>query len=399
MMSALGVEGDPDGWQHAGYTIRAVTSQLAEELDVADARAGSGLRPSWSGPMAEAYQSLWTRRQGRYGDLIFQAGRAATALIDFGERLADLMYRASDLERQWLGAGLHLTADGLWFMLPIGHENLTHEVEAMLHGCLSQSENDIRAMWADIKVAVDDVVTVLESVLSALADFSALELSVLGTGAGWAFDGAAWEIKNAFHDIGGTGGDVLSHEAAIFEARADHNLKVANLLAKQWAEDGDHDARIAGESLVHDAKTDVKMAKGFHDLADTAGHALLLAQIGIAVVGTGLDASKHGLATAIEDNSGAWASLAAGTAASYGVDALLGTAAMAGVVAGAPILVAVGAVVVTGVVAVGVGDVVQHQVKQHRAGTTRVLDDIGHGVEHATVWGGTETGLIRGTAS
>ena len=397
MIGALGVQGDAEGWQHAGYTIGAVVNQLAEELDAADACGGSGLRPSWSGPTAEGYLELWARRHGRYGDMIYQASRAANALINFGERLADFTFRASDLERQWLGAGLHLTADGMWFMLPIGHENLAHEAQAILHSCLTQSENDISAMWADIKVAVDDVATVLESVLTALTDFSALELSVLGTGAGLAFDGAAWEIKNALHDIGGTGGDVLSHEAAIFKARADHNLKVANLLAKKWAEDGDHDARIAGESLVHDAKTDVKMAKGFNDLADTAGHALLLVQIGIAVVGTGLDARKVGLANGIEDNSRGWAELAAGAAASAGVDALLGTAVAAGAVASAPVLVGVGAVVVTGVVAVGVGDVVQHQVDKHRAGTTRVLDDIGHGIEQASVMGTTETVLIPGS--
>ena len=49
-MGVLGLEADPEGWQHAGYTIAAVVNQLAEELDAADVRGGSGLRPSWSGP-------------------------------------------------------------------------------------------------------------------------------------------------------------------------------------------------------------------------------------------------------------------------------------------------------------------------------------------------------------
>jgi hypothetical protein len=400
MMGVLGLEADPEGWQHAGYTIAAVVNQLAEELHAADVRGGSGLRPSWSGPVSEAYLELWTRRHGRYGDLIYQAGRAATAIIGFGEHLADLMYRASELERYWLGVGLHLAADGVSFMLPIGHENLAHEAQAMLHGCLTQSDNDIKAMWADVKAAVDDVVTVLESVLNALADFYALELGVLGTGTSWAFEGAAWEVKHALHDdLLGTGSEILKHEGKAFEVRADHNLKVANLLADKWAEDGDHDARIVGESLVRDAGTDVKVAGDFKGFAKACADHLTYVQIGIAGVGTLLDARKVGLANAIEDNSRGWAELAAGAAASAGIDALLGTAAAAGVVAAAPVLVTIGAVVVTGVVAVGVGDVVQHEVNKHRAGTTRVLTDIGHGVEDASMWGATETGLIPGSAS
>ena len=397
-MGVLGLEADPEGWQHAGYTIAAVVNQLAEELDAADVRGGSGLRPSWSGPASEAYLELWARRHGRYGDLIYQAGRAATAIIGFGEHLADLMYRASELERYWLGAGLHLAADGVSFMLPIGHENLAHEAQAMLHGCLTQSVNDIKAMWADVKVAVDDVVTVLESVLDALADFDALELRVLGTGASWAFEGVAWEVKHALHDdLLGTAGEILDREGDAFKVRADHNLKVANFLADKWAEDGDRDARIAGESLVRDASTDVKVAGDFKGFAKSCADHLTYVQIGITGVSTLLDARKRGLANAIEDNSRGWAELAAGTAASFGIDALLGTAAAAGVVAAAPVLVTVGAVVVTGVVAVGVGDVVQHEVNKHRAGTTRVLDDIGHGIEEASVLGTTETVLIPGS--
>jgi len=399
-MGALGLEGDPEGWQHAGYTISAVVNQLAEELDVADARGGNGLRPCWSGPVSEAYLELWARRHGRYGDLIYQAGRAASALVQFGERLADLMYRASDLEHQWLYAGLHLTADGLWFMLPIGHENLAHEAQATLHGYLTRSEEDIRAMRADLTAAIRDVVTVLVSVLDALADFQAIELGVLGTSARWAFEGAGWEVKHAFYDdLLGTGSGILKHEGEAFKVRAEHNLKVADFLAEKWAEDGDHDARIAGQSLVRDARTDVKVAGDFKDFADIGEGALTAVQVGITFGGTYLDARKRGWVTAIEDNSRNWGMLAGGAAADAGVTWLLGTAAAAGVVAAAPVLVTVGAVVVTGVVAVGVGDLVQHEVTKHRAGTTRVLTDIGHGVEDASVWGAKETGLIPGTAS
>ena len=142
-MSALGVEGDPDGWQGAGYTIRAVAGRLASELDGADASGGGGLRQSWYGPMSEAYQNLWRQRHARYADLIYQAGRAASALIDFGEALIGLQQRAWDLERQWLGLGLHLSADGLSFA-GSGHSGAFQkpdvEPSAMLQSCTCRKQ-------------------------------------------------------------------------------------------------------------------------------------------------------------------------------------------------------------------------------------------------------------------
>ena len=104
-MSALGVHGDPGGWQHAGHTLGAAVTQLTAELQAADAVGGSGLRPAWQGPMAESYLAAWETRHGHYGDLIHQVGRASGALIDFGERLADFQVRAARLESHWLSTG------------------------------------------------------------------------------------------------------------------------------------------------------------------------------------------------------------------------------------------------------------------------------------------------------
>ena len=101
-MSALGVTGDPGGWQHASDTIAAAVRQLADELDAADAQGGSGLRGAWYGPVADAYQELWSKRHGRYGDLLYQARRAASALVDFGERLANLQVQGG---RAWSVTG------------------------------------------------------------------------------------------------------------------------------------------------------------------------------------------------------------------------------------------------------------------------------------------------------
>jgi hypothetical protein len=387
-VTALGVHGDPDGWQHAGYTIATVVSQLADELDTADARGGSGLRPYWSGPVAEAHQDLWSRRHGRYGDMIYQAGRAANALIDFGERLADFQRRASDLERHWLGAGLHLTADGTWFMLPSGYESLVHEAQAMLHGLLRESETDIKAMWADVTAAVEDLVTVLESVLTALADFELLELSVLGAAASWVWD---QEVKDPTGLLHGT---IDSLNASLYRT-AVGALDSAYAIVMAAGKDGSRGMQEAADIATRDAVSAADVAVKFDRFAKIGGPVLTLIGVGITARKTWLDHDKRGWVNAIEDNAGDLTSTGLGLA----VGAVLGTAVVAGAVASAPVWVPVGIAVGAGLVCVGVGDVVQHEVNHHRAGTTRVLNDIGHGVEHAAVWGGTETGLIPESAS
>ena len=378
-MSALGVQGDPDGWQGAGYTISAVAGHLANELDSADVSGGGGLRRSWYGPLSEAYQNLWRQRHARYADLIYQAGRAATALIDFGEALIGLQQRAWDLERQWLGLGLHLSADGLSFALPLGHESLAQEVQAALHAFLGESERDVAAMWTDIRAAVGDLVTVLESVLDALADFDAIELGVIG-----------WTASTVWEGLGGPLGLLQTgiDQLGAYTVRTASDLKdEADGLKQAFYDDGDRAVRASLISVEDDADQAVKVAGKLHSAVEVGDKAFAVIAIGLTAADTYRSIRKNGVDRGLEDNAGSWASLTV----ALGIGALVSTA-------GAPVLVGLGVVAVTAVASVGVGHFVQSSVDHHRQGTTRILNDIGQGVESASVWGATETHMIPDSA-
>lgn len=395
-MSSLGMHGDPGGWQRAGHVIGAVVSQLADELAAADAHGGSGLRGAWSGPVADAYLELWHRRYNRYGDLLYHARRAAGAIIDFGDQLAGFQRRAGDLEAYGFRAGLHLAADELHFILPLGHENLPQHRQVTLGGLLAESEREIGAMWTEVRLAVNDVVTVLESAISALEDFEMLAISV-------ACGEVVWAVKETFKGLLdeplAKGGDLLRTEAKAFAVRAAHNHEVAEVLSGEWTKSADQGIARAGRSILSDANDAVDVADKFEGFAKFGGYALLAAQAVVTVGETYCEARKQGWVNAIEDHANGLSSLVAGVGVSAGIEFLLGTAAMAGLVAAAPVAVTIGAVVVGGLVCVGVGDFVQNKVNHHRAGTTRMLNDIGHGIGQASIWAGTETGLIPGSAS
>jgi hypothetical protein len=389
-MSALGVQGDPDGWQGAGYTIRAVAGQLANELDIADASGGGGLRRSWYGPMSEAYQSLWSQRYGRYGDLVYQAGRAATALIDFGEALIGLQQLAWNLERQWLGLGLHLSADGFSFALPFGHESLAQEAQAALRASLGESERDIEAMWNDIRAAVGDLVTVLESVLDALGDYSVIELGAIG-----------WTASAVWKGMGGPLGLVQSamDQLDAYTVRTAADLRSeADGLKQAFYQDGDRGVRAAVIGVEDDADQAVRVAGQLDRYVKFGDKAFTAIAIGLTAADTYGSIRKQGVDSGLEQNAGNWASLAVG----LGIGAVMGSAAVVAAVAAAPVLVGVGvgvgAVAVTAIVSVGVGNWVQSSVDHHKKGSTRVLNDLGQGVENASVWGATETHLIPGPA-
>jgi hypothetical protein len=343
------------------------------------------LRQSWYGPVSEAYQGLWRQRHDRYADLIHQAGRAATALIDFGEALIGLQQRAWDLERQWLGLGLHLSADGLSFALPFGHESLAQEAQAALHAFLGESERDVAAMWTDIRSAVGDVTTVLESVLDALADFDAIELDVIGWAASMAWRGTNWPglLQDSI--------DLLGQ----YTVRTAADLKgAANGLEHVSYQDGDRAVRSAAISVEDDADQAVAVAGKLHTWVGIGDKAFAALAIGLTADETYRSIRKQGVDGGLESNAGNWASLATG----LGIGAVLGVGAVSAAVAGAPLLVAVGLVAATAVVSVGVGDQVQSSVDHHKKGTSRVLNDIGQGVENASVWGATESRLIPDSA-
>lgn len=395
-MTSLGVHGSPGAWQQAGYVLDSVVTQLTEQLHAADAIGGSGLGSAWQGPVADSYLATWKAHHGHYGDLIYQISRGSGALIDFSERLADFQVRAARLESHWLGTGLHLTADGLQFTVPHGYASLAQDVLATLRGFEAEAVSDVTAMWRDIAGAVADLVTILESVIDAIADFDALAYTGVSAALGWAFQATVDDFRQ---EPWGPAGDLMSTEIRAIEVRAKHNSAVAEELAAKWSKDADADARAAAVSVVKDAEDDVKSADDLHGLKDVGGGVLTAVTVAFTVAETAKTARKVGWINSIEDHSGDLASAAAGIGLSAAADALMGTAVMAGAVAAAPILVSVGVVVAGGLICAGIGMGVKYEVDQHRAGTTRGLTDIGHAVTDAAVWGGDQTGLIPQPAS
>lgn len=388
-MSALGVHGDPGGWQHAGLTLGAAAAQLTAELQAADAVGGSGVRPAWQGPVADAYLDAWQNRHDSYADLIRQVERASGALIDFGERLADLQARAARLESQWLSTGLHLTADGTQFTLPQGYAGVAHDILTTLRGFVDEAASDVEAMWRDIAEATSDLVTVLESVIDAVEDFQSIKYAAVSSALGWAFHALVKDWSKPW----GPGGDLVTTEISAIEGRAYHNEAVAKELAAKWAQDSDPDVRAAGRSLVSDAEDDVQTAEDLKPLKYVGGGVLTAVTVGFTIAETAQTARKKGWVDAIEVHSGDLTQVAAGIAVGFATDALMGTAVMVGAVAAAPVLVPIGVVVGSGLLCYGIGEAVKHEVVTHRAGSTRVLTDIGSGIKDAAVWSDTKTGL------
>src|SRR5580693_1743198 len=186
VVGSLGLHADPDGWLNAGYSVRTLMDSLDGELYDADRTGGAGLSQSWAGPVAEAFTGHWSGVRSRAEDLIAQGRRAAAAMTDFGGKLEDFVKRATDLERYWLSFGLQLGLDGMHFALPWGFEQLSPAHQVSFHQWLTESERDVTAMWSDIEASVDDVVTVLESLIAALDDLAVVELGVFaGLAGGW----------------------------------------------------------------------------------------------------------------------------------------------------------------------------------------------------------------------
>ena len=194
-MGSLGLHADPDGWLNAGYSIRTLMDSLDSELYDADRIGGAGLSEHWAGPVAEAFTGHWSGLRSRAEDLIAQGRRAAAAITDFGGRLEDFVRRAADLESYWLSFGLQLGLDGMHFALPWGFEQLSPVHQVSFHQWLTESERDVTAMWSDIRAAVDDVVTALESLIAAFEDFAVLELGAL--------PGRRWSVRDYFADTMG----------------------------------------------------------------------------------------------------------------------------------------------------------------------------------------------------
>jgi len=376
LMGSLGLNADPDGWLNAGYTIRTLMDSLDNELSDADRVGGSGLAAHWAGPVADAFTGHWGGLRPRVEDLIGQGRRAASAITDFGNRLADLVRQAHQLEEYWLGCGLQLELDGIHFTLPFGFEHLPHEHQLSFRQMVTESERDVTAMWDDIKAAVDDVVTVLESLIDAFEDFAVLELGAVAGALRWVWDTEVSDPVGRIED----GVDLLAGHLVRASNRA---LDNAYEVAVAAGEDAD--------ATTWSAVRYAKVARVFDEVDKWGGRALIAVAVGVTAWQTYGTAKKQGWVNGIEDHAGDWAQLGAAPAGAWAAGLVLAAA-------GAPVAVAaVGVLVVGTVVGVGVGDLVQSYVKHNHQQVGHVLTDIGHGadvtakavghgVEDATGW-------------
>jgi hypothetical protein len=360
-MGSLGLHADPDGWLNAGYSIRTLMDSLDSELYDADRIGGAGLSAHWAGPVAEAFTGHWSGVRSRAEDLITQGRRAAAAITDFGGRLEDFVKRAADLESYWLGFGLQIGLDGMHFALPWGFEQVSPVHQVSFHQWLTESERDVTAMWSDIEASVDDVVTVLESLIAALDDLAVVELGVFaGLAGGW-LDGYRKNVAS----LGQDGLSVLTERLV---RGTNQGLDHAYDVAVGAGEDASRYSPAAVDDLV---KSAVHNANVVHEVGKWGGRGLLFASVGVTLWQTydTAENKKKGWGDAFEEHAGDWAGLAAGVA--------IGAAL-------APVgLPAIGAVVVGGILATGVGDVVQAAV-DHRVAINDAARDVGEWeVKHA----------------
>ena len=364
-MGSLGLTADPDGWLNAGYTINALMDSLENELDDADRIGGSGLRQSWAGPVAEAFMGHWGALRPRVEDLIDEGRRAAGAITNFGGKLEDFVKRAADLERYWLGFGLQL--EGALFTLPLGFEFLSPEHQLSFRQLVAESVRDVNAMWDDIRAAVDDVVTVLESLIAAFEDFEVLGLGALAGLFGGYLDGYLKDPVGLVSD----GLSVLSYDTG---RTATYALDHAYETVVATGEDTSRGMRAAADAITGDALRAATMAGKFDRVAEIGAKvSFVVAAVGLAWQIRG-SIRKDGVVGGIEDHAGDIASLALTS-----VEASVGLAVAAALLPEAA--VGVGAVVVAGVVAVGVSYGVQWVVDHNKTTINHAISDIGHGAE------------------
>ncbi len=365
-MGSLGLAGDPDGWLHAGYTISTLMDQLDSDLDTADRAGGSGLRQTWAGPVADAFTQDWGARRARYADLIASARSAAAAIIEFGERLADLLRRAYQLEQYWCGCGLTLLDGAEHFLLPWGFEHMPDGTQLSLRQCLQDSDRDIGAMWNDVTAAVDDLVTALESVLEALGDFNILAVDVSVWTAGQYLSGYLTNPLSLLAD----GMTIVAHS---IDTTAKAALDEGVRLEMTAAEDGSRAVEAAADDAFDAGERAVAVAGKFDGYADLAGRAAFIAAIVITAWQVRDSIRKHGALAGVEDNAGNIAALVA-----VPVVAALLPEAVAGV----------GLVAALAVVGVGVGALVQWGVDHNKKTINHVVHSVGDGVTDAAQWAG-----------
>jgi hypothetical protein len=212
-------------------------------------------------------------------------------------------------------------------------------------------------MWSDIRAAVDDVVTVLESLIAAFEDYVVLEL---GTAAGLAGGDLGGYRTNWVSAVS----DGLTVTTGGLDWVRNHVLDNAYKKVVAASEDASHDVQAAADTATRDALRTATRVGKFDRFAKVGGPVLLVGTVGLTAWQT-YDSVKHeGLLNGVEDHSGDWAGLAAGIAV--------------GVLApeAAPVL---GVVLVAGIVGYGVGYGAQRWVNANRTSINQGFTDIGHG--------------------
>lgn len=353
LMAGLRIEGDPDSWLDAGYSVKTLAARLEGELSDADRFGPQALARSWYGPAAGAFSASWATRRTRYEDLIDLTRRAGQAITVYGEALREVQEHARVLEYTWCAAGLVL-ADG-FFVLPAGLELLPSAVRMSLERTLSDALRDVESLEADVAAGVVSLALGLNPVIALLAEFALAGIGSVSIG----------ELEHELVEIAEN-----PYTAML--------LGAVPVLAKFLA-----DGVLPGTKLVleHGVLPDTKLVSG---VADHGTAVLNVIAGGVETWDVVHDARREGYLASIEQNAGGITSTVVGMGIGGGVTAgvafLAGGAAVAvagPVVGGA--LVIVGAAVVTGVIANGVGDKVQAFVDHHKQAINQTVELMGEG--------------------
>jgi hypothetical protein len=182
-------------------------------------------------------------------------------------------------------------------------------------------------------------------------------------------------------DLFTLGHDAVGLETDTFVRRAKHAEQVAGKLRDKWYQDRAQEVRTAGDSLVRDAKQDVKLAGEFDRYAKFGEHALMAGAVVLTAAEVYSTAKTQGLVRGIEAHTDNITALAVSVPAGWAGVAIAGV-----LLAGAPAVVVVGGgVLAGGIIAAGVGAFAQWYVNHHQQQVGHVLRDAGAGVVAKTV--------------
>jgi uncharacterized protein YukE len=341
-MAGLSIQGDPDSWLDAGYSVKALAARLESELSDADTFGPQALARSWYGPAASAFSASWATRRARYDDLVDLTRRAGQAITSYGEALQEVQEHARVLEYTWCAAGLVL-ADG-FFVLPAGLELLPSAVRMSLEKTLSDALRDVESLEADVAAGVVSLALGLSPVIALLAEFALAGIGSISIS----------EIEHEFMKIAEN--PITVGLIGMIPALTQ---KLAGVLPDTELVDG-----IAKDG---DPVLDVLDAL---DATWDVAH----------------DATREGLLASLEQNAGGLTQTAVAMGIGGAVTGVLAAGGVLLIAAGAPELVVgvgvvVGATVVTGLIAAGVGHEVQTVVNKHKQAINQGVELMGQGVE------------------